>query len=95
MAGDQNILTYLEQSDRNVSVSFNLHPSSRHISNTYSNDMQGIAIPVRETLADDTTLFVQSEHEIEIVCKVVEDFSLVSGLNRNKTEGLWIGKSKH
>ena len=48
-------------------------------------------------LADDTTLFLKSKNEINIALKTVEDFGNVSGLklNRNKTEGMWIGKLKH
>ena len=48
-------------------------------------------------LADDTTLFLKSKNEINIALNTVEDFGNVSGLklNRNKTEGMWIGKLKH
>jgi hypothetical protein len=64
-------------------------------------DVEGIAIPGQghlkiAQLADDTTLFVKSEREILLNLEIVDDFSRVSGLdlNRTKTEGLWIGKSK-
>jgi hypothetical protein len=47
-------------------------------------------------LADDTTLFLSSKNEIGIALKTIETFGKHSGLilNRNKTEGLWIGKLK-
>ena len=48
-------------------------------------------------LADDTTLFLKSKDEINIALNIIEIFGTYSGLtlNRNKTEGIWIGKLKH
>ena len=47
-------------------------------------------------LADDTTIFLGAKDEIEIALESIEIFGKHSGLklNRNKTEGLWIGKLK-
>ena len=48
-------------------------------------------------LADDTTLFVKNEHEVLQSLLIVDDFGKHSGLklNKNKTEGLWIGSLKN
>ena len=48
-------------------------------------------------LADDTTLFLGTKNEITLALNVIEIFGTFSGLklNRNKTEGLWVGKLKH
>jgi hypothetical protein len=48
-------------------------------------------------LADDTTLFLKSHHELPIILNIIDEFGKYSGLqlNRAKTNGLWIGKSKH
>ena len=48
-------------------------------------------------LADDTTIFLGAKHEVEISLHIIEIFGKHSGLqlNRNKTEGLWIGKLKN
>lgn len=48
-------------------------------------------------LADDTTLFLKSKYEIEKALNIIEIFGNFSGLklNKNKTEGIWIGKLKH
>ena len=48
-------------------------------------------------LADDTTLFVSSKTDIALAMNEIEIFGSFSGLilNRNKTEGIWIGKLKH
>ena len=45
-------------------------------------------------LADDTTLFFESEEAIKHGLKIIEDFGEVSGLklNKEKTEGLWLGR---
>ena len=45
-------------------------------------------------LADDTTLFFESEEAIKQGLKIIEDFGKVSGLklNKEKTEGLWRGR---
>ena len=48
-------------------------------------------------LADDTTVFVKDKTDAKIALKIVDEFSLHSGLtlNRKKTECLWIGSSKN
>jgi hypothetical protein len=48
-------------------------------------------------LADDTTLFFNSKTEISLALNEIEIFGSFSGLimNKDKTEGLWIGKLKH
>jgi len=48
-------------------------------------------------LADDTTLFIKSKHEITIAMNIIEEFGNLSGfkLNKNKTEGIWLGRLKH
>jgi hypothetical protein len=45
----------------------------------------------------DTTLYFNSKHDISVAMNEIEIFCTFSGLmiNRNKTEGLWIGKLKH
>ena len=47
-------------------------------------------------LADDTTLFLASKAEVKIALNIIEQFGKFSGLklNRNKTEGMWIGALK-
>ena len=47
-------------------------------------------------LSDDTTLFLSRKKEIGIALYIIETLGKHSGLilNRNKTEGLWIGKLK-
>ena len=48
-------------------------------------------------LADDTTLFFNSKTEISFSLNEIEMFCSFSGLimNKDKTEGEWIGKLKH
>jgi hypothetical protein len=48
-------------------------------------------------LADDTTLYFSSKNDISVAMNEIEIVCAFSGLriNRNKTEGLWIGKLKH
>ena len=48
-------------------------------------------------LADDTTLFLKSKDEISKALNLIETFGTLSGLklNRNKTEGIWLGALKH
>ena len=48
-------------------------------------------------LADDTTLFLKSRKDITLAINLIETFGSLSGLklNRNKTEGFWLGKLKH
>ena len=48
-------------------------------------------------LADDTTLFINPKTEIPLALDEIEFFGSFSGLimNKDKTEGLWIGKLKH
>lgn len=47
-------------------------------------------------LADDTTLFLGSKDEIVNALNLIETFGTFSGLklNREKTEGIWVGKLK-
>ena len=44
-------------------------------------------------LADDTTLYFNSNNDISVAMNEIEIFGTFSGLmiNRNKTEGLWMG----
>ena len=48
-------------------------------------------------LADDTTLFMSSKEEISFALNEIEIFGSLSGLmlNRNKTQGMWVGKLKN
>jgi hypothetical protein len=48
-------------------------------------------------LADDTTLFCNSKEDVQKAMNEIEIFGSFSGLllNRNKTEGVWIGKLKN
>ena len=48
-------------------------------------------------LADDTTLFLKTKHEIIIAMNIIQEFGNLSGLklNKNKTEGIWLGRLKH
>ena len=48
-------------------------------------------------LADDTTLFLKNKNEISYALSIIDEFGNYSGLklNKMKTEGLWIGKSKN
>jgi hypothetical protein len=48
-------------------------------------------------LADDTTLYFNSKNDISVAMNEIEIVGTFSGLmiNRNKTEGLWIGKLRH
>ena len=48
-------------------------------------------------LADDTTLFCSSKSDISKAMNIIETFGSFSGLklNRNKTEGIWIGALKN
>ena len=47
--------------------------------------------------ADDTTLFMKDEKDIEHAINIIEEFALFSGLrlNRAKTMGMWLGKRKN
>ena len=75
--------------------------ASRLRSNT---DFKGIRIKLDckshsikiSQLADDTTLFCCSKYDVQVAMNEIEIFGSYSGLklNRNKTEGLWIGKLK-
>ena len=68
-------------------------------------DIKGVQIKIDEQthsiklsqLADDTTLYFNSKNDISVAMNEIEIFGTFSGLmiNRNKTEGLWIGKLKH
>ena len=48
-------------------------------------------------LADDTTLFLKNQHEITASLHIIEEYGIFSGLqlNRNKTEGLWLGRLRN
>ena len=48
-------------------------------------------------LADDTTLFLKSRKDISLAMNIIETFGTLSGLklNRNKTDGIWLGRLKH
>ena len=48
-------------------------------------------------MADDTTLFLKTKDELKNALNIIEIFGTFSGLklNKNKTEGIWIGKQKH
>ena len=68
-------------------------------------DIKGFQIKIDEQthsikisqLADDTTLYFNSKNDISVAINEIEIFGNFSGLmiNRNKTEGLRIGKLKH
>jgi hypothetical protein len=68
-------------------------------------DIKGFQIKIDEQthsikisqLADNTTLYFNSKNDISVAMNEIEIFGNFSGLmiNRNKTEGLWIGKLKH
>jgi hypothetical protein len=47
-------------------------------------------------LADDTTLFLKTKRGITIAMNIIEEFGNLSGLklNKYKTEGIWLGRSK-
>ena len=67
-----------------------------------SPDVKGICIPtaygdtfIKLTMyADDTTLLLRDKNDVQQALKIVEDFSMFSGLllNRSKTEAMSIGK---
>ena len=69
-----------------------------------NNDIKGINIKLDQRnhsikisqLADDTTLLCSSKQEVEFAMNEIEIFGSFSGLklNRNKTEGIWVGKLK-
>ena len=46
---------------------------------------------------DDTTILVKDEKELAAAIKDIDEFSIISGLHLNKSKsfGMWIGKSKH
>jgi hypothetical protein len=68
-------------------------------------DIKGFQIKIDEQthsmkisqLADDTTLYFNSENDISVAMNEIHIADTFSGLviNRNKTDGLWIGKLKH
>jgi hypothetical protein len=70
-----------------------------------SKDIKGITVKLEEKnhsinisqLADDTTLFCNSKEDVLKAMNEIEIFGSFSGLllNRNKTEGVWIGKLKN
>jgi hypothetical protein len=71
----------------------------------FNKDIKGFQIKIDEQThsikisqsADDTTLYFNSKNDISVAMNEIEIFRSFSGLviNRNKTEGLWIGKLKH
>jgi hypothetical protein len=66
-------------------------------STTYQGiQIQGKHLKVTQ-LADDMTLFLKNQKEIPITLDIIDNFGKHSGLqlNRTKTQGLWIGNSKH
>jgi len=48
-------------------------------------------------LGDDTTFFLKNQHEITASLHIIEEYEVCSGLqlNRNKTEGLWLGRLRN
>ena len=61
-------------------------------------NLENIAHKIKiSQLADDTTLFCSSKDDASNAMNEIEIFGSFSGLklNRNKTEGLWVGKLKH
>ena len=48
-------------------------------------------------LTDDTTLLLKNQHEITAPLHIIEEYGVLSGLqlNRNKTEGLWLGRFRN
>ena len=63
---------------------------------TFKMDGRSRSIKISQ-MADDTTIFVNSKEDVGKALNIIEEFGSFSGLklNRNKTEGLWIGKLKH
>ena len=66
-----------------------------------NNQIRGIKIGRSKTLkltqmADDTTIFLESEHNIPILLDEIQSFSEVSGLvlNKSKTKGLLLGRNR-
>ena len=47
--------------------------------------------------ADDVTLFLKDQHDLERVMQIIDDFSVISYLkmNKNKTEAMWLGSMKN
>ena len=70
-----------------------------------SNDIMGLNIKAKDTtynlrvsqLADDTTLFLNSENDVCNSLKLIQKFGYYSGLelNKSKTEAMWIGRIKN
>ena len=70
-----------------------------------NNDIKGFQIKLDSKtnslkitqMADDTTLFLNSKDEISLALNLIEIYGTLSGLklNRNKTEGIWLGKLKN
>ena len=70
-----------------------------------SDQIKGIKLPFENypknearisLYADDITLFVTDERDIQEVIRILDDFALFSGLklNERKTEAIWIGSQK-
>ena len=47
--------------------------------------------------ADDITMFLKDEKDVETALKILEDFTVISGLhlNKNKSEAMWIGERRN
>lgn len=76
-----------------LAIKIHTSPNINGIRVPYNSEIDHIKI---SQLADVTTLFLQNSDEISYVLEIIEEFGIFSGLklNKNKTEGLWIGKSK-
>jgi len=66
-----------------------------------SNNIRGLTIDIENFLkillyADDITVFLENENDVNNVMLIIEEFSEVSGLhsNKNKSEAMGIGRSK-
>ena len=74
-----------------------------------SEDIKGIQVEVNthqhtqtttskiKQFADDTTLTMRNENDVNKAIAIVEDFKQFSGLslNKHKSEGIWLGSRKH
>lgn len=76
-----------------LAIKIRTSPNINGIRVPYNSEIAHIKI---SQLADNTTLFLQNADEISYVLEIIDKFGTFSGLklNKNKTEGLWIGKLK-
>jgi hypothetical protein len=105
MGGFLPLLGFFEGYDRASALIFVLAVEIMAIKLRETKQIKGIEIKLNSTtgnlrigeLADDTTLFLKSKHEITIAMNIIEEFGNLSGLklNKNKTEGIWLGRLKH